>query len=166
MARIEQVEQRALGRAWPRSAALASELAKALGSSDAELARAVSRSMGSGPGLTPAGDDVLVGMLTVLTSVAAGPAARPLASRLVGALTAVSHTTPDISRHLLEQAARGLPGRALHELGKALWEGAPDDVLAAALESVLDTGCTSGADASLGLCAALRLSFDAEESPT
>src|SRR5262245_28775384 len=46
IARVEHVEQRALGRAWPRSAALASELAAALRGSDAELARALSRSVG------------------------------------------------------------------------------------------------------------------------
>ena len=57
-----------------------------------------------------------------------------------------------------------MPGRALHDLGKALWEGAPDEVLTTALEAVLATGYTSGADASLGLCAALRLAHFAEES--
>jgi hypothetical protein len=59
----------------------------------------------------------------------------------------------------LDQAARGLPGRALHDLGQALIEGAPDDVLAGSLDFVLDTGCTSGADACVGMVAAFRFSF-------
>jgi hypothetical protein len=162
-ARLARVEQRALTREWPGSSAIADDLIAALSRSDAELAGAVRRSVGRGPGLTPAGDDVLVGILTVLTSGAAGPTAALPAARLSDALAAVLHSTSDVSRHLLTQAARGLPGRALHDLGKALCEGAPDHVLAGALESVLDTGCTSGADACLGLAAACRFSFGTAE---
>jgi hypothetical protein len=102
-------------------------------------------------------------MLTFLTSGATGQVAAEAASRLVVALDAVLHSTSDVSRHLLTQAARGMPGRALHELGRVLCEGAPDDVLSDALEWVLDTGCTSGGDACLGLVAACRFScLDAE----
>jgi hypothetical protein len=166
LTRVSVVEQTARHRAWSGSAEIANDVAAALlGSESAELARAVRRSVGRGPGLTPAGDDVLVGMLTVLTAGASGPAAAATASRLVGAVAAVPHSTPDVSRHLLNQAARGLPGRALHDLGKALWEGAPDEALAGALESVLDTGCTSGADGCLGLAAACRIAFLAAERP-
>jgi hypothetical protein len=156
--RLLRVEQRARARAWASSSAIADDVIAALSGSDAELTCAVRRSVGRGPGLTPAGDDVLVGILTVLTSGAAGPAVSP-AARLSDALAGVLHSTSDVSRHLLTQAARGLPGRALHELGKALCEGAPDHVLAGALESVLATGSTSGADACLGLAAACRFSF-------
>ena len=68
-------------------------------------------------------------------------------------------STSDVSRYLLDQAARGLAGRALHDLGTALVECASDEVLAHALDLVLDTGSTSGADACMGLAAAGRLSF-------
>jgi hypothetical protein len=162
-ARLFRLEQCARARAWPGSSAIASDVIAALSRTDAELAHAVRRSVGRGPGLTPAGDDVLVGILTVLTSGAAGPTAIPPAARLSDALAAVLHSTSDVSRHLLTQAARGLPGRALHELGQALCEGAPDHVLAGALDSVLDTGCTSGADACLGFAAACRFSFGTAE---
>jgi hypothetical protein len=165
-ARVSLVEQKALPRAWPGSHDIAHDLLSALRGSDSDLACAMRRSVGRGPGLTPSGDDVLLGMLTVLTSGAAGPAAVPVASRLIGAFAPLQHSTPDVSRHLLNQAARGLPGRALHELGKALWEGAPDDVLSDALQSVLDTGYTSGADACLGLAAACRLSLVSAERPS
>jgi hypothetical protein len=165
-ARVSLVEEKARPRAWPSSIEIANDLIAGLRSSDAELACAVRRSIGRGPGLTPAGDDVLVGMLTALTAGAGGPAEVPTASRLIGALASVLHTTSDVSRHLLSQAARGLPSRALHELGKALVEGAPDDVLADALRTVLDVGCTSGADACLGLAAACRLSFATAERLT
>jgi hypothetical protein len=165
-ARVALLEQTARPRAWPGSIEIASHVIKALRRSDAELAQAVRRSVGCGPGFTPAGDDVLVGMLTVLSSGAAGHSAVRTATRLIDAIAAVLHSTSDISRHLLNQAARGLPGRALHDLGKALCEGATDAVLADALESVLDTGCTSGADACLGLAAACRFSLVTAERLT
>ncbi|HKP55314.1 MAG TPA: DUF2877 domain-containing protein [Polyangiales bacterium] len=150
-ARLCHVERVAEQRAWAGSASLAAQLAAALRGSDADLERALRRSVGRGPGLTPSGDDVLVGMLAVLTATGSADAAR-----LAGALAPLLRTTPDISRHLLLQAARGQPGRAIHMLGKALCEGAEHEP---ALDAVLATGSTSGADASLGLVAACRLSF-------
>jgi len=157
--RLAAIEQVARPRAWTGSAGLASEVTDALRRSDRDLARAVCRTVGRGPGLTPAGDDVLVGILAVLTCGASGPAGIRATARLVCALAPVLHSTPDVSRHLLDQAARGLPGRALHELGKAVFEGPPNDILANALDRVLDTGRTSGADACLGLAAASRFTF-------
>jgi hypothetical protein len=158
-ARLAAVEHAARLRAWDESAGMAAGVTAALGDTDAELARAVRRTVGRGPGLTPAGDDVLAGLLALLTSGAAGVRGERAASRLVSALAPVLDTTSEISRHLLRQAARGLPGRALHDLGRALVEGVPHDVLADALELALDTGSTSGADACLGLAAACRFAF-------
>jgi hypothetical protein len=158
-ARLAAVEQAARGRAWEASAAMACDLGQALHHSDAELARAVRRSVGRGPGLTPAGDDVLVGMLALLTSGAAGAAGAQAARRLAAALAPVLATTPDISRQLLLQALRGLPGRALHDLGHALMVGGPGAVLADAIRVALESGATSGADACLGLAASCRFSF-------
>ncbi len=162
-ARLCKLEQRARSRAWSESASMAKDVTEALGNAgaadDAELAAAVRRTIGRGPGLTPAGDDVLVGILGVLGSAAAGPASVSSRSRLIGALAPVLASTSDVSRHLLDQVARGLPGSALHDLGRAVIEGAPDAVLANALDALLDTGCTSGADACMGLAAACRLVF-------
>jgi hypothetical protein len=138
---------------------MAGDVTDALRGSDAELARAVRRTVGRGPGLTPAGDDVLVGILALFTSGAAGEAGEQAACRLVRALAPVLGATPDVSRHLLDQATRGLPGRALHDLGQALMKDAPHDILVRALDLVLDTGCTSGADACTGLAAACRFTF-------
>jgi hypothetical protein len=52
-----------------------------------------------------------------------------------------------------------LPARAIHDLGAAVVQGAPDLILEDALQVVLATGCTSGADACMGLVAACRFSF-------
>jgi hypothetical protein len=158
-ARLAAVTQAVQLRAWDQSAGMASDVTDALRGSDAELASAVRRTVGRGPGLTPAGDDVLVGMLALLTSGAAGATGERATSRLVSALAPVLPTTSDLSRHLLHQAARGLAGRALHDLGQALMEGAPHGILADAIELVLDSGCTSGADAATGLAAACRFMF-------
>jgi hypothetical protein len=162
-ARIGFVEDAACSRAWPGSAACAREVTDALRKldpgMDADLIAAVRRTVGCGPGLTPAGDDVLVGILTVLVSGAAGSDGLRATARLTRALAPALPSTTAISRHLLDQAARGLPGRALHELGKALVEGTSDDLLRAALKRVLGIGASSGADACMGLAAAARLSF-------
>lgn len=154
--RLAAVEQVAQSRAWDRSAAMARDVTGALRESDARLADAVRRTVGRGPGLTPAGDDVLVGILALLTSGAAAAAGQRACARLVGALAPVLPTTSEISRHLLLQAARGLPGRVLHDLGRALIEGAARPVIADALDHLLEHGSTSGADACMGLVAACR----------
>jgi Protein of unknown function (DUF2877) len=158
-ARLATVERAARRRAWDQSARIAGDVTDALRGSDAELACAVHRTVGLGPGLTPAGDDVLVGILALLTSGAGGAAGDRATSRLVKAIDCVLPRTSDVSRYLLHQAALGLPSRALHDLGRALVEGAPRDVLADALEVALDNGCTSGADACMGLAAACRFTF-------
>jgi hypothetical protein len=162
--RLATLERAARPRAWAESVGMARDVVEALSGSDAELAFAVRRTVGRGPGLTPAGDDVLVGMLSVLTSESAKSAGARAASRLTNALMPAIHTTADVSRHLLHQAARGLPGRALHDLGRALIEGASHEALAEALDLVLNTGCTSGADACLGLAAACDFLFLNTES--
>lgn len=158
-ARLAIVERAARPRAWRESARMANDVMDALRCPGAELARAVRRTVGRGPGLTPAGDDVLAGIFALLTSGAAAAAGERAAARLAGALVRVLPTTSEISRHLLQQAMRGLPGRALHDLGKALVEGAAHEVLADRLEVMLDHGCTSGADACMGMAAACRFTF-------
>jgi hypothetical protein len=157
--RLFTVEQAARPRAWAESAHLATQVTLALAGGDAALARAVGRCVGRGPGMTPAGDDVLVGMLTVFSSSAAGGEGARSAARLARALAPVLASTPDVSRHLLAQAARGLPSRAIHDLGAALVGGAAEPALEEALQVVLGIGCTSGADACTGMIAACRLVF-------
>ena len=160
-ARLLAVEAAARSRAWPGSARIAGDVMDALGGdeagSDEALDDVVRRSVGLGPGVTPSGDDVLVGILAVVTSRAA--AAHGAAGRLARSLVPCLRDTSDVSRHLMDQALRGLPGRALHDLGHVLLEDGPDSAFADALARVLETGCTSGADACLGLVAACRHTF-------
>ncbi len=61
---------------------------------------------------------------------------------------------PTLSAHLLRQAARGLFGRALHELVSALADDT--DLLRERIDRVLAIGATSGADACTGVLAVAR----------
>ena len=165
--RLAAVELGSSRRAWPGSADLARDLTRALQCHGPQacqpLSEAVRCSLGCGPGLTPAGDDVLVGLLAVLGNGIAGATGARTVARLTDALAPWLHTTTELSRHLIAQAARGLPGRALHDLGQALVEGAAPDALDHALATVMATGATSGADACVGLAAGCRLLFPAAE---
>ena len=80
--------------------------------------------VGRGPGLTPAGDDVLVGILAVLIHRRSGLAAAA-AARLAGLIPPLLPTTTYISGQLLLQAMRGLFGRAVDELLSALTSDVP-----------------------------------------
>ena len=145
--RLRQLELAALPRAWAGAAAMAREVCEAL-DDDAALDDAGRRVIGRGPGLTPSGDDVLVGLLTAL-----GIRHRAARKRLARALAPALSTTTSLSGHLIEEAALGLPGRALHELIAALLSGTQ---LAKAIERALAIGATSGADAAVGLVAGFR----------
>jgi hypothetical protein len=107
------------------------------------------RLLGRGPGLTPAGDDVVAGALAALVLLGApDPAA-------VGAvIDAAAGATTLLSAALLRCAARGqvLPQAA--ELLRALCGGGP---VGTALDAVLAVGATSGAALAVGICAGARI---------
>jgi hypothetical protein len=101
---------------------------------------------GRGAGLTPAGDDVLAGLLLV-ARMRAGPPAEP---RLVA--LARRARTHDISRAFLAEAARGRSVAALHDLLGAAADG---DLAAArrARARLARVGHTSGLDLAYGVLA-------------
>lgn len=112
----------------------------------------VRRLVGLGPGLTPSGDDVLVGAMLAeqIAGSAFGPSlTRGLATRVLGEV----NRTGDVSAHLLGLAAHGHFSARLHGLATALVHPARD--LKAALVAALSVGASSGADAAYGLGAAL-----------
>jgi hypothetical protein len=107
-----------------------------------EVVRAV---IGNGPGLTPSGDDVLVGVLLRLSVEG-----RSLQfANLGGAVRDHLNHTNHISAHLLQLAATG-------------WFSSPliglitDPESPTALRRVLAVGATSGSDAVIGLCLPLN----------
>jgi len=114
--------------------------------------RAASALIGLGPGLTPAGDDLVGGALIALHAMRR----RALAARLgAWALRLARSRTSRISRAHLACAARGEGGVALHALLNAWLAGrrVPTRELAA----VDAIGHTSGWDAAAGVALVLEL---------
>jgi len=112
----------------------------------ADFGAAAAALAGRGAGLTPAGDDVLAGLLLV-ARMRAGPAAEP---SLVG--VAETCRTHDLSRAFLAQAARGRSLAAVHDLLAACAEG-DDGAARRAVARLAGIGHTSGLDLAYGVLA-------------
>jgi len=84
---------------------------------EADIATAVTRLVGAGPGLTPSGDDVLVGLLAaLLRGGGSSPHSASVASWVSAAVVNNARRTTDISRHYLRLAARGHFGEPRSQL--------------------------------------------------
>ena len=119
-------------------------------SDTAAPARALS---GLGPGLTPAGDDLLAGLaLGLRASLGMMPPAfeAALASAVIG-------RTTDLAAARVRHAVAGHPDERTHQLLAALLMDATDDALPAAVRALLEYGHTSGADTLVGLLAGVSL---------
>jgi hypothetical protein len=150
--RLAVVAKAARDRSWRESARMARAVRAALGA-PATLGAALAKVVGRGPGATPAGDDVLVGILAVLTCPHSGSAGAEAAESLGCSILPLLPTTTDISGQLLRQAAHGLFGRDVHELVSALIGDPAPEQLRENVRQVLETGATSGADMCEGLLA-------------
>jgi uncharacterized protein DUF2877 len=104
--------------------------------------------VGLGPGLTPSGDDFLVGLFAAL-HVPGNPRGE-LASACDLIVCGVERRTNAISVAALKTAARGRVREAIQDLVRELTEGPPNE-LAAALTRVLAIGSTSGTDIVAGI---------------
>jgi hypothetical protein len=128
-------------------------LARATRSWQAEQARAaVGRLIGRGPGLTPSGDDLIVGLLAGLRVAANGRAERlaflcALGEAVVDAMAA----TNEISQAFLRHAAAGSVAEPLARLARRIAERAAPERIERAAARALSFGHSSGADATLGL---------------
>jgi hypothetical protein len=116
---------------------------------DAAL-RTAGRLVGLGPGLTPAGDDVMAGTIAGLVLLG-HPAAERFAA---GVYALAAGRTTELSRALLRHAACG---RVSGEYSAVLYALVGDRPLGPALEALLATGSTSGRAMALGLCTAIDL---------
>jgi hypothetical protein len=113
-------------------------------------ARALS---GLGPGLTPAGDDLLAGLALGLRA-----AKGTVPTTFEAALTAaVVGRTTDLAAARVRYAAAGHPDEHIHRLLTALLMDKSENSLPDAVRAVLAYGHTSGADALVGLLAGVRL---------
>jgi hypothetical protein len=108
------------------------------------------RLIGAGPGLTPAGDDVVAGALAACSLTGTGPGAPEIAHLLDRA----SAATTTLSAALLACAARGQVVPQAAELLQALGAGTP---IVPALNRLRAVGSTSGTALALGLVSALTV---------
>jgi len=116
---------------------------------DAAL-RTATRLIGLGPGLTPAGDDVMAGTIAGLVLLG-----HPSAERFAAAVYSLAAgRTTELSRALLRHAACG---RVSGEYAAVLHGLVGERPLAPAVAGLLATGSTSGRAMALGLCTAIDL---------
>src|SRR5919206_112373 len=116
---------------------------------DAAL-RTATRLIGLGPGLTPAGDDVMAGTIAGLVLLG-----HPSAERFAAGVYALAAgRTTELSRALLRHAACG---RVSAEYAAVLHGLVGERPLAPAVAGLLETGATSGRAMALGLCTAIDL---------
>jgi hypothetical protein len=105
--------------------------------------------IGLGPGLTPSGDDFLVGALAALDAIGTRDAHAALATAVADAAGATSA----LSGCFLRAAAAGHVGEALHRATVALLTGDAD----AAIAAVAHIGHSSGWDMIAGSATVLRI---------
>lgn len=112
--------------------------------------------LGLGPGLTPAGDDFLVGLFTVM-GVRTNQyfSYQSFCEEVVLQAKAL---TNDISYMALAKAAVGQVRESISDLMEALFSGSEEELICS-LRRVLAIGSTSGTDISLGIIAGLEMNM-------
>lgn len=121
-----------------------------------QLEQQVDRLIGYGKGLTPDGDDYLLGYLAALWP---WRLAAPLAGhrrRLQQKIARHLHQTTDISRHYLNRALQGHFSQPICDLLEQLSMDAPPATMIAHAEQVMSFGATSGVDCLAGVLHGMR----------
>jgi hypothetical protein len=115
--------------------------------------------IGLGPGLTPSGDDFLVGALTALDAIGEREAHAAMARAIVDALP--GSTTP-LSACFLRAAAGGHVGEHLHRVVSSLLMGD----IGAAIAAAGKIGHSSGWDMIAGSLTTLRIAAARRRVPS
>jgi len=138
-------------------AAVVAGLARACGGLDAGCATAhIERLIGWGEGLTPAGDDVLVGWVEALGALTGDHVDRMRFLREFSAAILVrTHRTTPIAAHYLRLAAQGHFNADVTRLREAILCDHDPGCVESALDNALGVGATSGADMVTGMIAGL-----------
>jgi len=122
-----------------------------------KMAQQVARLIGWGEGLTPAGDDFVVGLCAGLDALAGTDRRRgAFRGELTAAIGASVQRTTRISAHHLRLAAAGHYNERLLDMRDALLSDAPWPRVEDALLAACAVGATSGADTIAGLLTALE----------
>ena len=109
--------------------------------------------LGLGPGLTPSGDDLLVGLLLALH------AGRPSTAGTLARIVAQHgpSMTGMISVAILKQAPLGYGSEAIHQVIEALVSGVPEDEMLHKAGVLRGAGHTSGWDTLVGILLGMHL---------
>jgi hypothetical protein len=108
--------------------------------------------IGLGPGLTPSGDDFLVGYLAGLWSTAGGSRSRTqFIAALKPEISAVARNTNEISCAYLRSATEGYVAEPIANLAQQLKHATDMRSVRSATHAALQVGHTSGIDGVLGL---------------
>lgn len=108
--------------------------------------------IGLGYGLTPSGDDFLVGYMAGLWCTArANPSRMEFLTALGSELSEVSQNTNEISRAYLRSAAKGHVSEPIAKLAQQLNQANDMSSLRATTQTALRVGHTSGSDGVLGM---------------
>jgi hypothetical protein len=138
--------------AGTRIAAFESWLSGTLDAGQSAAAAPVQGLIGLGPGLTPSGDDFLVGALALLGAIGEADAHAALARAITAAMPGA---TSALSACFLRAAAAGHVGENLHRAVASLLAGDVD----AAVVTVADIGHSSGWDMLAGVVRTLRIAL-------
>jgi hypothetical protein len=125
---------------------------------DPLVTSAVSALIGLGTGLTPSGDDLLVGFITGLFCRAGKDDKRKrFISGLGKEIISLSNGTTDVSHTYLVHAAHGQVSRNLADLATSICMGLDNDTLYKSSNSAMTSGHTSGMDTVTGLLLGLAV---------
>lgn len=132
-------------------------LLRALSNADLASARMHAKGMiGLGPGLTPSGDDFLVGLFAVLNI--AGSPCHGLRGVCMDIVAGAKHSTNAISLAALTKAASGRVRESIAALTKHLIYGTRESLIPS-LTRVLAIGSTSGTDIVAGIVSGFELNL-------
>ncbi|ECD5834629.1 DUF2877 domain-containing protein [Salmonella enterica subsp. enterica serovar Newport] len=121
-----------------------------------QLEEQVPRLIGYGNGLTPDGDDYLLGYLAALWQWKLSPGLEAHYIRLQQAIERQLPHTTDISKHYLQGALQGHFSQPICKLLTQLNADAPTTTIIACAEQVMQFGATSGVDCLAGLLHGMR----------
>lgn len=128
---------------------------RALDSEDTTL-NLVERLVGWGEGLTPAGDDFLVGWIAGLDALAITPERRRFRATVGPALARLAARTTPIAAHFLSLAAAGHYVEVIEQVRDAVLCESNRVAVHRAVDATLVIGATSGADMLSGLLRAIE----------
>src|SRR5262249_17823350 len=115
----------------------------------------LARLIGLGPGLTPAGDDFIIGWLAGLALTTRTSAQNAFLEAICHGVERLAQATTFVSRQHLRDACALMFSERLSDLCVAIAFGEPQPVLASRVTAQIAIGASSGADAAGGLIFAL-----------